>query len=213
MRIQAPLDSPFVVEDADGWEGVPPYLDVNLAITAYRITSKLGWRKRAILTCQALHEGELVGFDLDMRCVFPWGLRTVSNWNQDWFKNGERAVLNPDGWVHNGAIIKSRGKETSRLFRFMSQHFRVKPAPLSKPTNLEEISLTAKSFSPRKHDITNSFSEIKLVFDTLSGAQLGEEAYWEAFIRIDPSIGVIRLEEKDISFRQAQINCLNLAFP
>lgn len=213
MRTQAPLDCPFVVDDADGWDGIPPYLDVNLAITGYHTTSKFGWRKRVVLTCQAFHEGELVGFDLDIRCVFPWGLRTVANWKQDWFNEGENAVFNPDGWVQNGAIIKSRGNETSRLVHFMSQHFGVRPAPLSKPTNMEEISLTAKAFSPTNHDITKSFSEIKLAFEALSDTHLSGEVFWEAFLRIDPNIGAIRLEEKDICYRQAQVNCLKLAFP
>ncbi|GLT08425.1 hypothetical protein GCM10007928_06560 [Sulfitobacter porphyrae] len=54
----------------------------------------------------------------------------------------------------------------------------------------------------------SEFSAIKLAYDEFNESDGPSKAYWQAFLRIDPKIGAIRLEEKDIDYRQAQINVL-----
>ena len=106
----------------------------------------------------------------------------------------------------------SRGQETVRLVRFMADHFDVRREPIEGAGLPKTVRLTSKAFAPEKHDVFSQFSAIKLVYEDFNKADGAEKAFWQAFLRIDPKIGAVRLEEKDIEYRQAQINVLAHVF-
>lgn len=226
MRTQGPIHNPYTFDDNDTgeeeahWEnGVPKYININLGITNITAENQGTNAERVTLCCQGVYKDDLVGFDLDIKRRHPWGLRHIANYPRAYFdelpklnETPNLSHVNSEGWVDHGVKIVARQQETVRLVRYMADHFGVRPKPIIGTRQLNSVSMTSKAFSPEKHDVLSQFSEIKLCYDYFNDSDGYSNAYWQGFLRIDPKIGAIRLEEKDVDYRQAQINVFSDAF-
>ncbi len=223
MRIQDPIHNPYSFDEEDAgeaeahWEdGVPKYINLNLGITNITAENQDTNGERLTLCCQGVYKDDLVGFDLDIKRWHPWGLRDRTNYPRAYFDDLPHGVhINPEGYIEHGVKIVAREQETARLVRYMADHFGTRPEPILGTRQPNSVSLSSIAFSPEKHDVLSEFSAIKLAYDEFNESDGPSKAYWQAFLRIDPKIGAIRLEEKDIDYRQAQINVLfdALVFP
>ena len=179
-------------------------MDIDLGITCVERCSNFEAGEGLVLTCQGVCGSALVGFDLFVKKKFPWGLREHGPSGAEPTRTFD---FNEKGWVHGGVVMLPRPGETASLLEFLKSHFEMEPLRAESAQTVRTLPFDALAFAPEERDVETKASQIKL---SRQREAQGHLSCWEAFLRIDPQIGAIRLEEKDTSFRQAQIDDLAL---
>jgi hypothetical protein len=136
-----------------------------------------------ILACSGVHQGEIVGFTVELSAP-PW-------------KGGQFA----DTTTHQGVVsIVSAGKASDSFIRVLEDLYGI-PGPtaaLRKRTDFTGISLQG---DPQK--LKEGLSKIKLFFEADR-----DEDYAEAYLNIDVGNGTVELAEKDTEYRGPLVRAL-----